>query len=187
MQHFVEFDKTLSWCPWAGCDLCIMLPEVVALDVFCDCGHGFCFKCKEGAHVPLDCKSRELFNEKMNSESGVSDDNELWRKVNTKKCPKCNIDIQKNAGCMHMTCSQCKYDFCWLCQGDYRKHYEETGIGLCNNFNDLKKTKRVKKAEVEERVRLDRKMRRFAHYATRYSEHLKSVEYVQTRGDTIKE
>jgi len=33
-----------------------------------------------------------------------------------------------------------------------------------------------------ERVRLDRKMRKFAHYATRYNEHLRSVELDKKRG-----
>lgn len=27
-----------------------------------------------------------------------------WVEGNTKKCPKCRADIQKNGGCDHMTC-----------------------------------------------------------------------------------
>lgn len=37
-----------------------------------------------------------------------------------------------------------------------------------------------------ERVRLDRKMRKFAHYATRYNEHLRSVELDRKRGQVLK-
>lgn len=36
-----------------------------------------------------------------------------------------------------MTCSQCKYEFCWLCGGDYRNHSTETGRSLCNSFEDV--------------------------------------------------
>ncbi|CAG8509783.1 12976_t:CDS:2 [Ambispora gerdemannii] len=39
----------------------------------------------------------------------------------TKKCPKCNANIEKNDGCDHMTCRapRCGYEFCWLCFADY--------------------------------------------------------------------
>ena len=66
-----------------------------------------------------------------------NDDTEVWIKLNTKNCPKCKVQIQKNQGCMHMTCSQCRYEFCWLCLGDYRNHQSETGRGLCNTFEDV--------------------------------------------------
>ena len=55
IQNFVDFDKSLKWCPSPNCDLCVHQPDQVAMDVFCDCGHGFCFKCETEAHVPLDC------------------------------------------------------------------------------------------------------------------------------------
>ncbi len=46
--------------------------------------------------------------------------------------------------------------------------------------------KRTNKADMEERLRLDRKMRKFAHYATRYNEHLRAVELDQKRGEQLK-
>lgn len=36
-----------------------------------------------------------------------------------KFCPKCNVLIEKNDGCKHMTCTQCKYEYCWICLGKY--------------------------------------------------------------------
>ncbi|KLO16123.1 hypothetical protein SCHPADRAFT_848554 [Schizopora paradoxa] len=30
-------------------------------------------------------------------------------------CPTCHADIEKVAGCNHMTCSQCKTHICWIC------------------------------------------------------------------------
>ena len=38
-----------------------------------------------------------------------------------------------------MTCSQCKYEFCWLCLGDYKSHNEATG-GPCNMYQDVVET-----------------------------------------------
>ena len=107
IQNYVDFDKSLKWCPSPDCDLCIDQPDQVAMDVHCDCGHAFCFKCENEAHVPLDCYYRGLFIQKIQENEGTSDSTELWKRVNTKPCPKCKTDIQKNSGCMHMTCSQC--------------------------------------------------------------------------------
>jgi ariadne-1 len=28
---------------------------------------------------------------------------------------------------MHMTCSQCRHEFCWLCLGTWSEHGERTG------------------------------------------------------------
>ena len=32
-----------------------------------------------------------------------------------KKCPVCNIFIEKNNGCAQMTCRNCSHVFCWYC------------------------------------------------------------------------
>lgn len=119
-------------------------------------------------------------------DDGVTTDNDLWVKVNSKNCPKCKAPIEKNSGCMHMTCYSCRYDFCWLCMGDYKKHQEETGIYLCNSFTDVQKVNRAKEGEMKERSRLDMKLRKFMHYATRYGEHLKSVDLDRKRGEQLK-
>lgn len=45
--------------------------------------------------------------------------------ANTKDCPKCHIYIEKNGGCNHMQCTSCKFDFCWMCLGDWKAHGSE--------------------------------------------------------------
>ncbi|APA11672.1 hypothetical protein sscle_08g064420 [Sclerotinia sclerotiorum 1980 UF-70] len=37
----------------------------------------------------------------------------------TKQCPQCQVRIEKNDGCDHMTCRSCKHEFCWICFVDY--------------------------------------------------------------------
>jgi rubrerythrin len=69
--------------------------------------------------------------------------------------------------------------------GDYKNHSAETGIGLCNSFADLKKANRAKEGEMRERSRLDLKMRKFVHYATRYKEHLSAVNLDHKRGEQL--
>jgi len=40
----------------------------------------------------------------------------------SKQCPYCNVWIEKNGGCQHMTCHSCRGEFCWLCNGKWRGH-----------------------------------------------------------------
>ncbi|CAG8486023.1 10391_t:CDS:2 [Ambispora gerdemannii] len=54
----------------------------------------------------------------------------------TKKCPKCNANIEKNEGCDHMTC-RCGYEFCWLCLADYnaiRKDGNKYHMPTCQHY-----------------------------------------------------
>ncbi len=67
------------------------------------------------------------------TKNSAESENMNWILANTKPCPKCSRPIEKNQGCMHMTCSQCKFEFCWLCQGDWKEHGERTGgFYACN-------------------------------------------------------
>jgi ariadne-1 len=40
-----------------------------------------------------------------------------WILKNTRECPYCRVDIEKNGGCDHMTCGNCRRSFCWSCLG----------------------------------------------------------------------
>lgn len=41
------------------------------------------------------------------------------RKKICKRCPNCRVNIEKNDGCDHMTCTHCGYEFCWFCKREY--------------------------------------------------------------------
>lgn len=48
------------------------------------------------------------------------------------RCPKCRVRIEKAEGCNHMTCQSCKYQFCWICRGQYNgSHFEWYNIFGC--------------------------------------------------------
>jgi hypothetical protein len=48
-----------------------------------------------------------------------------------KGCPFCGEVIEKNGGCNHMECQQCKAHFCWLCMELFA-----TGSDVYEHFYD---------------------------------------------------
>jgi len=53
----------------------------------------------------------------------------------SKQCPYCNVWIEKNGGCQHMTCHSCRGEFCWLCNGQWKGHTScETPIKICRPY-----------------------------------------------------
>jgi len=37
----------------------------------------------------------------------------------SKHCPACRFPIEKISGCDHITCKNCSYEFCWICNASY--------------------------------------------------------------------
>ena len=83
--------------------------------------------------MQVDCQTVNLWLRKNSAES----ENANWILANTKPCPKCKRPIEKNQGCMHMVCSQCRSEFCWLCLGNWAEHGERTGGYYSCNRCDL--------------------------------------------------
>ena len=118
LENFVTSSKDLRWCPGAGCDK-IVRSGAACTSVKCTvanggCGAAFCVRCGEEAHQPAGCPALAEWAEKCQNESETAN----WILANTKRCPKCQTRIEKNQGCNHMSCSQCKYEFCWMCMGE---------------------------------------------------------------------
>lgn len=102
-------------------------------EVPCSCGARWCFTCGEDDHRPAACSQVRAWNNK----AGDSDLTAMYIRANTKKCPRCSLEIIKDEGCQHMKCTQCAHHFCWLCLGDYGSHNEKTGgFYACNKFEE---------------------------------------------------
>lgn len=87
-----QWRKDLHWCKTPGCDYVI---DTFDKYVTCKCGCEFCCCCYEHVHAPIACRLLEKWK---------SDDSAThsYLAVNTKPCPKCIADIEKNGGCPHM-------------------------------------------------------------------------------------
>ncbi|TIA87764.1 hypothetical protein E3P99_02993 [Wallemia hederae] len=175
-KTYVEDNRRgLRFCPGPDCenviechvrggDLESLIPIVV-----CRCGQTSCFGCSfSGDHRPALCGITKLWVKKCEDDSETAN----WISANTKECPKCRSTIEKNGGCNHMTCRKCRYEWCWICMGDWNAH--GTSYYNCNRFEE-KSGKDARDGQQKSRVSLER----YLHYYNRYANHEQSARLDQ--------
>lgn len=177
-KNFVEHSKLMMWCPAPKCNIAAQFYDGAINDeVKCSCGFIFCGKCNTEGHNPSPCDVAEMWRIKASSES----ENIQWILARTKKCPKCSSHIEKNQGCNHMTCVHCKYEFCWLCKGDWSSHGSATGgYYKCNIYEKQKRTGSSSISKEEAKADAARNaLEKYTFYLTRYDNHLKALRFAE--------
>eukprot|EP01128_Nolandella_sp_AFSM9_P003276 TRINITY_DN1398_c0_g1_i2.p1 TRINITY_DN1398_c0_g1~~TRINITY_DN1398_c0_g1_i2.p1 ORF type:complete len:508 (-),score=45.73 TRINITY_DN1398_c0_g1_i2:100-1623(-) len=177
----VRCSPTLKYCPAPNCAHILKVERRTRLEpVRCHCGFSFCFQCADyniGDHEPASCQNMEDWTRKATDESA----NVLWMIANTKKCPKCRNSIEKNGGCMHITCSKksagCGHEFCWLCRGPWSEHGSTTGgYYNCNKY-DASQAKDEDLSATAIKTELDHYM----FYYHRYESHHNAMKIAETQ------
>ncbi|KAJ0014396.1 hypothetical protein Pint_21179 [Pistacia integerrima] len=156
-----------KWCPAPGCDFAVdFVVGSGNYDVTCRCSYSFCWNCTEEAHRPVDCGTVAKWVLKNSAES----ENMNWILANSKPCPRCKRPIEKNQGCMHMTCTPpCKFEFCWLCLGAWSDHGERTGgFYACNRYETAKQEGVYDESE-KRREMAKNSLERYTHYYERWA------------------
>ncbi|KAL0368663.1 UNVERIFIED_CONTAM: putative E3 ubiquitin-protein ligase ARI8 [Sesamum calycinum] len=184
LRSYVEDSRKIKWCPAPGCDSAV---EYVvgsgSYDVTCSCSYSFCWNCTEEAHRPVDCETVAKWVLKNSAES----ENMNWILANSKPCPKCKRPIEKNQGCMHMTCTPpCKFEFCWLCLGSWSDHGERTGgFYACNRYEAAKQEGVYDEAE-RRREMAKNSLERYTHYYERWASNqsLEKLSEVQSQPES---
>ncbi|KAJ8559822.1 hypothetical protein K7X08_003880 [Anisodus acutangulus] len=167
LRSYIEDNRKTKWCPAPGCDSAIEYDlGSGSYDVTCCCSFSFCWNCTEEAHRPVDCDTVSKWILKNSAES----ENMNWILANSKPCPKCKRPIEKNQGCMHMTCTPpCKFEFCWLCLGAWLDHGERTGgFYACNRYESAKQEGVYDEAE-RRREMAKNSLERYTHYYERWA------------------
>ncbi|KAK3229120.1 hypothetical protein Dsin_001001 [Dipteronia sinensis] len=168
IRSYVEDNRKTKWCPAPGCDYAVdFVVGSGNFDVTCRCSHSFCWNCTEEAHRPVDCDTVSKWVLKNSAES----ENMNWILANSKPCPRCKRPIEKNQGCMHMTCTPpCKFEFCWLCLGAWTDHGERTGgFYACNRYETAKQ-EGVQYDECEKRREMAKNsLEKYTHYYERWA------------------
>ncbi|CAI0401922.1 unnamed protein product [Linum tenue] len=186
VRSYIEDNRKTKWCPAPGCDYAVdFIVGSGSYDVTCRCSYSFCWSCTEEAHRPVDCGTVAKWILKNSAES----ENMNWRTLvkyppklvcmlwwkdrilaNSKPCPKCKRPIEKNQGCMHITCTPpCKFEFCWLCLGAWTEHGERTGgFYACNRYETAKQEGVFDEAE-KRREMAKNSLERYTHYYERWA------------------
>jgi len=87
------------------------------------CSTQFCFNCRDFWHPDKTCQQAQ--KKKKKSRNDIKSEKRQLR--SGKKCPCCGVYINKFEGCNHITCTYCKFEWCWICGQEFRPdHYFET-------------------------------------------------------------
>jgi ariadne-1 len=164
IKSFVHTNPYLQWCPHEKCDKVVKVTSAECGAVTCECGETFCFMCSQEWHEPLTCALLCRWIKKYSGDS----ESMKWVSVNTKDCPKCNVPIEKNGGCNHMTCRNkaCAYEFCWFCMDNWKAHGYNNGG--CGKFKE--------QAADDKASKFREQLRRYMHYYDKFMNHKNSLK-----------
>lgn len=111
LRSFVTANRLLCWCPGARCGRAAALVNPDAPpQLACACRRSFCVLCGEEPHWPTSCERRQAWTDLLNQSSDTATILKL-----TRPCPSCGVRTQRNAGCLHISCTQCSTEWCWGC------------------------------------------------------------------------
>ena len=138
-----------SWLTTIGTDKKPRRWKEVDIHITCEkCSLEWCFKCHAPWHTDISCKDFKRGNKDFRKWIAGKD---LKGNANGYHCPSCKIPIQRTTGCNHMTCSDCRCEFCYRCgcryvniPGILGDHYSKLGFAGCkHNYEPNNDVKRV--------------------------------------------
>jgi hypothetical protein len=93
----------------------------------CVCGVRTCRECKLGWSPDHNCDDGRATTEKPEWVPEYS------LECRIKACPECKTWIELREACNHMTCSNCRHEFCFICVQPWPDFHEEKG---CPQYGD---------------------------------------------------
>ncbi|XP_040839355.1 cullin-9 isoform X1 [Ochotona curzoniae] len=129
LRGYVESCSNLTWCTNPqGCDR-ILCRQGLGCGTTCSkCGWASCFNCSfPEAHYPASCGHMSQWVDDGGYYDGMSTEaqSKHLAKLISKRCPSCQAPIEKNEGCLHMTCAKCNHGFCWRCLKPWKPTHKD--------------------------------------------------------------
>ena len=116
-KNIILTNPNLMFCPIKDCQG-YAKKNIKSNYNICNKNHKFCSKCGEAWHEKEICPEEEEVDKLFK---------QYCKKINSKKCPYCQIVTFKKGGCNHITCTFCKKDWCWLCKEVFKSTEEHYG------------------------------------------------------------
>lgn len=107
------------YCPFRDCSAMMVREEDreggerVTASECPECHRLFCASCHVGWHSGIGCEEFAKLNEDERGREDLMVRNLAMTK-GWKRCPQCKFYVEKNQGCLHMTC-RCGFQFCYAC------------------------------------------------------------------------
>lgn len=175
-QDYVLSHPFLRFCPGKDCKNVMKSEKPLAKKCVCtSCKSAFCFNCGSEYHAPTACETIKRWLTKCADDSETAN----YISAHTKDCPKCNICIEKNGGCNHMQCYNCKHDFCWMCLGDWKTHGSE--YYECSRYKENPNI-----AHESAHAQAREALKKYLHYFERWENHSKSMKLEAQTLEKIK-
>uniref|UniRef100_A0A7E4W5Z9 E3 ubiquitin-protein ligase parkin n=1 Tax=Panagrellus redivivus TaxID=6233 RepID=A0A7E4W5Z9_PANRE len=105
-EKYLNLQDERQYCPYPNCGAAFMVDMFENEDkVSCpECFRMYCIHCKN--YEACTCNHE-------------GDENTTLIKSITKPCPTCNVATERNGGCSHITCTQCRAEWCFICSKDW--------------------------------------------------------------------
>lgn len=103
------------YCPFKDCSAMLVndSPQVIKETKCPVCQRTFCARCHVPWHSEFTCNEFLKLNGKKKGGVDLLVE-KLAKKKKWRKCPGCKMYVEKNEGCLHITC-RCSYQFCYTC------------------------------------------------------------------------
>jgi len=112
-QEWLIKQPNAKHCPTPDCTYVFLNENQSPETIRCpNCKLEYCSNCLYSHPMQILCKDAE-------NNRNIDKENNEWIVKNTKKCPFCGTNIEKNGGCDFVTCTNCKNGFCFNCFGSH--------------------------------------------------------------------
>lgn len=149
-QEEIEASNKM-YCPQCASFINLDLIDSTESAIFsCNCGVTLCISCRSLQHQGISCE-----------ENRSSADNSFLSLAKEKKwqqCPGCSIIVDLISGCNHITCNNCRTEFCYQCASLWStENGNRCSSGKCEVWEEENLV-----ARAEERVRAEEQAQGYA-------------------------
>lgn len=118
-KNYIDSIQNIKQCPTPNCPYQFENDNNLQQLITCPgCDATYCSACLVNHDPNISCEEH-----RNNVEQEQTNQEILRNNPNIKKCPNprgCQALIDKNEGCKHMTCTMCKYHWCWDCEQEFK-------------------------------------------------------------------